>query len=222
MDHKRKLIHDFFAGCPFYAFPVLNLMGECYNFHMTGIKKCAIFLADGFEECEGLITVDMLRRAGITIDTISMNETDEVLTSHKIRLHADRLFRDTDMTGYDVLILPGGKLGTENLEKSEELKQYLVSWNQQGKLIAAICAAPSVFGHLGILEGKSATCYPGFEDKLTGAARLSSGVVKCQNVITANGMGTAIDFALTIVEHYLGKGKARDLANTIQYKHYDN
>ena len=123
------MIHDFFAGYPFYAFPVLNLMGECYNFHMTGIKKCAIFLADGFEECEGLITVDMLRRAGITIDTISMNETDEVLTSHKIRLHADRLFRDTDMTGYDVLILPGGKLGTENLEKSEELKQYLVSWN---------------------------------------------------------------------------------------------
>lgn len=219
LKQKRESFYDFCARFPFYAFPVLNLMGECYNFHMTEIKKCAMFLADGFEECEGLITVDMLRRAGITIDTISMNETDEVLTSHKIRLHADRLFRDTDITGYDVLILPGGKLGTENLEKSEELKQYLVSWNQQGKLIAAICAAPSIFGHLGLLKEKHYTCFPDFYSAdYEGIYEMELSVVD-GNIITGRGMGATIEFARNLIKALCDEETLQKTEYGMQYEH---
>lgn len=182
-------------------------------------KKCAIFLADGFEECEGLITVDMLRRAGITIDTISMNETDEVTTSHKIRLHADRLFRDTDIAGYDVLILPGGKLGTENLEKSEELKQYLVSWFNQGKLIAAICAAPSIFGHLGLLKGKHYTCFPDFYSaKYEGIYEMEPAVTD-GNIITGRGMGATVEFARMILRQLVDEETIRNVEYGMQYEH---
>ena len=116
--------------------------------------KFAIFLADGFETCEGLITVDMLRRAALSIDTISMNETLEVTTSHGIRLQADRLFSDFDAEEYDVLIMPGGKLGTVNLEANERLKAIFKAHLESGALTCAICAAPSILGHMGLLKGR--------------------------------------------------------------------
>lgn len=186
------------------------------------MSKINVFFANGHEEIEGLTVIDILRRAGLEVDIVSITGTLEVTGSHHITIKADRLIDDVDFDNGDMIVLPGGLPGTNNLADCTKLTEQIVKYNEEKKMLAAICAAPSVFGQLGILEGKSATCYPGFEDKLTGAVCLNSGVVKCQKIITANGMGTAIDFALTIVEHYLGKGKARDLANTIQYKHYEN
>lgn len=186
---------------------------------MSEMKKCAIFLADGFEDCEGLITIDMLRRAGIKIDTVSMNDTVTVHTSHGVSLNADQLFTDTDIDAYDVLILPGGKRGTQNLEKSEELKKHLVSFHNEGKLVAAICAAPSILGHLGILEGKHYTCFPEFYDvsyKGTYEMELS---VTDGNVITGRGMGATIEFARNILKQLCDEETMKKVEYGMQYEH---
>lgn len=185
------------------------------------MSKINVFFANGHEEIEGLTVIDLLRRAGLEVDIVSINENLEVIGAHNITIKADRLLGEVDFDNGDMIVLPGGLPGTTYLGECKELTEQIIKYNNDKKMIAAICAAPSVLGQLGVLEGKSATCYPGFEDKLTGAACLNSGVVKCQNIITARGMGTAIDFALTIIEHYLGKGKAATIAKAIQYKYYE-
>ena len=116
--------------------------------------KCAIFMADGFETCEGLITVDLLRRAGLTIDMISMNETLTVTTSHQVKIQADKLFSEFQ-NEYDVMIFPGGKLGTQNLENNHKLVDLYEAHFKAGKLSCAICAAPSILGHRGLLHGRN-------------------------------------------------------------------
>lgn len=186
---------------------------------MNKKKKCAIFLADGFEDCEGLITIDMLRRAGIPIDTVSMNRDCFVETSHGITLKADRLFADTDPEDYDVLILPGGKRGTENLEKCEELKKYLVSFWKAGKLIAAICAAPSIFGHLGILKGRHYTCFPEFYDSSYEGIYEMELSVTDGNVITGRGMGATIEFARNILKKLTDEETLKKVEYGMQYEH---
>ncbi|MBQ8042532.1 MAG: DJ-1/PfpI family protein [Clostridia bacterium] len=185
------------------------------------MSKINVFFANGYEEIEGLTVIDLLRRAGLEVDIVSINNVLEVKGAHDIVIKADKLLKDVDFENGDMIVLPGGLPGTTYLGECEELTKQIVKYNNEKKMLAAICAAPSVFGQLGILEGKSATCYPGFEDILVGAVCLNSGVVKSSNVITANGMGTAIEFALTIIEHYLGKGKAVAIAKAIQYKYYE-
>lgn len=186
---------------------------------MNEKKKCAIFLADGFEDCEGLITIDMLRRAGIPIDTVSMNRDCFVETSHGVTLKADRLFADTDPEDYDVLILPGGKRGTENLEKCEELKKHLVSFWKAGKLIAAICAAPSIFGHLGILKGRHYTCFPEFYDSSYEGIYEMELSVTDENVITGRGMGATIEFARNILKKLTDEETLKKVEYGMQYEH---
>lgn len=186
------------------------------------MSRINVFFANGHEEIEGLTVIDLLRRAGLEVDMVSISDRLEVVGAHNITIKTDKLLTEVDFDNGDMIVLPGGLPGTTYLGECDVLLKQLVKYNQEKKMVAAICAAPSVLGKLGILEGKSATCYPGFEDKLTGAACLNSGVVKSQNVITASGLGTAIDFALEIIEHYLGKGKARDIANAVQYKYYHN
>ena len=127
-------------------------------------ERTAIFFADGFEDCEGLITVDMFRRAGLRIDTISMNAEKEVHTSHGVTLFADTTFSGIDASDYDVLILPGGKKGVANLEASEPLKAAYRKHYEAGKLSGAICAAPSILGHMGLLRGKTYTCFPSYRN----------------------------------------------------------
>ena len=180
--------------------------------------KINVFFANGHEEIEGLTVIDLVRRAGLDVDIVSINETLEVVGAHNITIKADKLLNEVDFDNGDMIVLPGGMPGTINLGECKELCDQVLKYNSEDKMLAAICAAPSVLGELGVLKGKSATCYPGFEDKLKGAAHLNSGVVKSHNVITASGMGTAIDFALAIIEHYLGKGKANVIAEAIQYK----
>ena len=181
--------------------------------------KIAIFLADGFETCEGLITVDMLRRASLDIDTISMNDRDEVTTSHGVRLHADRLFRDFDAKDYDVLIMPGGKRGTMNLEACEPLKQMFAEHYAQGKLTCAICAAPSILGHMGILTGKKYTCFPDFNEDSFGGEYQNELAVTDGNLITGRGMGATIEFARHILKKTVSDEVLEKVQNGMQYEH---
>ena len=181
------------------------------------MAKVLIMLADGFEEIEGLAVVDLLRRARIDIETVSIMETNTVMCKHNIELKADKTFNEADFSGADMIVLPGGIPGATNLENYKPLIEKLIEFNNKGKKLAAICAAPYILGINHILEGKEATCYPGFEDKLLGAKALTDKVVVSKNVITSRGMGTAIDFGLAIIETYLGKEKAKEIADSVMY-----
>ena len=172
-----------------------------------------IFLDNGFEEIEAITTIDLLRRAGIQLTTVSVVEHELVLGAHNIAVKADAIFENVDFSDAEMLILPGG--ATHLIDK-KELCELLIEHNKQDKLIAAICAAPSVLGQLGILEGKKATCDPGFESYL-GESYIGSLVVESKNVITAKGPGLSADFAFRIIEALLGSDVADQVYDTAQY-----
>lgn len=182
------------------------------------MSKVSIFLADGFEEIEGLTVVDLLRRADIDITMVSIMDTKKITGAHDIVIEADELYKDMNFSNMDALVLPGGMPGSKYLGDHSELVELLKSFNEDNKLIAAICAAPSVLGVNGILQDKKATCYPGFEDKLESATFIKEPVVKDQNIITSRGVGTAIDFALAIIESLKDKKAAKEIAESIIYK----
>ena len=182
------------------------------------MSEVCVFLADGFEEIEGLTVVDILRRAGIDISMISINGKKKVTGAHGIALDTDEDIVQCDPDKLDMLVLPGGMPGTTNLAACEKLTEALKKADQEKRGIAAICAAPSVLGACGILNGKKATCHPGFEEKLTGASVSYDNVVTDGNVITSRGVGTAIEFALKLVEILIDRQTADDLAEKIVYK----
>ncbi len=167
------------------------------------MSKIAIFLADGCEEIEALTVVDVMRRADIEIVMVSVTGQLSINGSHKIRFEAEQLFDETDFDSLDGVVLPGGLVGTNHLKEHAGVNRIIKKFADDKKLVAAICAAPSVLGAAGILEGKEATCHPGFENALTGA-EIVTGVpaVRDKNIITSRGMGTAIDFALEIVRFF--------------------
>lgn len=182
------------------------------------MKKTGIFLAEGFEEVEALTVVDILRRAGVICDMVAIGEKLEVTGSHGITVKADQMFDQKKAAEYDGLILPGGMPGTLNLGAHVKLTETLKEYASQGRLVAAICAAPTVLGAQKILIGKKATCYPGMEDQLTGAEHLTLPVVTDGNIITSRGLGTAIEFALAIL-NWLGLNiKADEIAHGIVYR----
>lgn len=191
----------------------------CYNFHMEGEKKCAIFLADGFEDCEGMITIDILRRGRVPVDTVSMNDTKEVHTSHGITLFADRVYRETDPSDYDVLILPGGRRGTANLEQVESLRNAVKKHFEEGKLTCAICAAPSILGHMGLLKGRKYTCFPEFDSPEYGGEYQMELAVTDGNLITGRGMGATIEFALQILKQLVSEERLERVEYGMQYEH---
>jgi len=164
--------------------------------------KLGIFFAEGCEEIEGLTVVDVLRRAKMEVVSISITKEKMITGSHNIRFETDELYENVDFTEYDGIILPGGMPGTTHLGAHAGVNKQIKVFFESGKLVAAICAAPSVLGAAGILKGKKATCHPGFEEKLTGAIVMAEKVVTDENVITSRGMGTAIDFGLAIVSYY--------------------
>lgn len=164
-------------------------------------KKIGIFMADGCEEIEGLTVVDLVRRAKLEIVTISITGKNQVTGSHQITFQTDVLADQVDYDSLDGIVLPGGMPGTLNLAADDTVKSVIKTFAAEGKLVAAICAAPSVLGENGLLQGKRATCHPGFEEKLLGAQWLEDGVVVDENVITSRGMGTAVDFGLAIVKY---------------------
>ena len=181
-------------------------------------KKVYIFLADGFEDIEGLAVVDLMRRAGIGIVTVSIKEEKEIVTSHGIQMRTDIAFPEADFSDADLLILPGGKLGTANLKACEPLAKLLVDFAGQGGKIAAICAAPTVLSDLGLLEGRKATSYPTCEPAVKAAQYLTDKVVVDGNITTSRGMGTAIDFGLNLIDQLLGEEKALEIARSIVYQ----
>lgn len=186
----------------------------------TTDHQVALFLADGCEEIEALTVVDLLYRAGIPLTTVSITDTTKVVSSHKVTIIADTTISQLDFDAYDMLVLPGGIPGTPNLEACDLLTSQVKAFASAGKQIAAICAAPSIFAHLGLLKGKHATCNPGFDAHLVegGAILEHKSVVVDGNIITSRAMGTAMRFGLTIVAHYLGSDAAENLAAKILYE----
>ncbi len=182
------------------------------------MKKIGVFLAQGFEEIEGLTVVDILRRAGIEVETISIMGTKEVCGSHKIPVLADVLYEDVDFEKLDGVVLPGGLPGTTNLGAHAGVGEVIRSFAGQDKLVAAICAAPSVLGQAGLLKGRKAACYPGYEEKLTGADVIYEEVAEAGSIITSRGMGTTIAFALRITAYLTDESKAQELAEKIIYR----
>jgi 4-methyl-5(b-hydroxyethyl)-thiazole monophosphate biosynthesis len=172
-----------------------------------------IFLDNGFEEIEAITTIDLLRRANIALTIVSVSGNEIVLGAHNIPVKADRLFADVDFADAEMLILPGG---ATNLIERKPLCELLVQHNQQDKLIAAICAAPAVLGQLGILQGKQATCYPGFEQYL-GESHVGGLVVESHNIVTAKGPGLSSDFAFCIIEKLVGSEVADQVYDAAQY-----
>lgn len=181
------------------------------------MDKVYVFLADGFEEIEALTVVDMLRRVKVETVTVSVGGKKQVCGSHKILVEADVLFEEADFSDGVMAVLPGGMPGTLNLQAHEGVKRVILSYAGQSKYIAAICAAPSVLGEYGILKGRRATCYPGFEDKLTGAEVRKDAVVVDGNVVTSRGMGTAIEFGAALASLLTSEETAAQLLSSIQY-----
>ena len=181
------------------------------------MKKAAIFFGTGYEEIEALTVVDLLRRAGIEAVCVSINNEKSVTGSHKITVAMDAGIDEIDFDSFDILVCPGGMPGTKNLEACKKLTDQLRAFYDAGKLIGAICAAPSIFGHMGLLEGKKACIFPGMEAELKGSEVVYDKVVKADNVITSRGMGTAIAFGLEIIANLLDAETADKLGKGIVY-----
>lgn len=180
-------------------------------------KRAYVFLAEGFEEIEALTAIDLVRRAGVEVITVSVMGDRTVCGSHQIPVVADLVFEDMNYEGADMLVLPGGIPGTPNLRAHDGLVSLLKEQYEAGKYVAAICAAPMIFGSLGFLEGRKATIYPGMEDELTGAKPCTEPVVADDHVVTSRGVGTAIPFALKLIELLCGKEKADQIGKGIVY-----
>ena len=180
--------------------------------------KAVVFLADGFEECEALIVVDILRRAGIETVMAAIGEKLEIDSSRHIEVKADAYACDVDFNSADLIVLPGGRLGTENLRYSSIVRRAVNEFVKENKTIAAICAAPSILAELGLLEGKKATCHPDYEEKMSGAVLMGDTVVADGNIITGQGLGATFDFAFKIVNSLVGKDKPQEIKKAICYK----
>ncbi|MBR2409565.1 MAG: DJ-1/PfpI family protein [Lachnospiraceae bacterium] len=181
------------------------------------MDKVYVFFADGFEEIEALTVVDMLRRVNIETVMVSVGKTKTVTGAHKIVVQTDGVFEDYAYEDGNMAVLPGGMPGTNHLMAHEGLKQLLCDYNNKKKYLAAICAAPSVLGQHGLLKGRHATCYPGFEEKLLGAEAMPDAVVMDGHIITSRGMGTAISFGAALVSVFAGEETAEELLKAIQY-----
>lgn len=175
-----------------------------------------IYLADGFEETEALTPADILRRAGIKTALVGVG-SDIITGSHGISVICDMTDEDVIFgDNIEAVFLPGGMPGTLNLEKSEAVQKAIDYAAENDKLLCAICAAPSILGHKGLLKGKNAICFPGFEDELEGATISDDFVCLDGNIITAKGMGSATEFGLRIVEYFKGKETAEKIRASLQ------
>ena len=174
-----------------------------------------VFLAEGFEEIEALATVDVLRRGELDVCTVGIGGK-QVTGAHGITVEADILEKDVSTDPLEAVVLPGGMPGTLNLEKSPIVQAAVRYAAENHLLVAAICAAPSVLGHMGLLEGKQAVCFPGFENQLTGAKVSSRPVWVDGNIVTGRGPGVSIEFGLTLVSQLKGAKTAEAISMSMQ------
>ena len=178
------------------------------------MKKVCVLLAEGFEEIEALTVVDLLRRARIYVDTAAV--ADEYMV-HGIAVQTEDLFSEVDFEDFDMLVLPGGLPGTTNLGDHSGVRKVIRDFAEKDKYIAAICAAPTLLGSLGLLKGKRATCYPSMEKQISGAVLTGAPVMSDGNIITGQGVGAAIEFALNLIAVLMGDEKAQEIAEAIVY-----
>ena len=169
-----------------------------------------VFLANGFEECEALAPIDILRRAGFDVKTVGVNGKTAV-GAHNIPVMCDITTDEITFENLESVILPGGMPGTINLEKDGTVQNAIDYANKNNLLIGAICAAPSILGHKGLLNGKKATCFPGFEKDLLGATVTTESVMRDGNIITAKGAGVAFDFGFELLAYLKDENTANDL-----------
>lgn len=181
------------------------------------MSEVCMFFGTGYEEVEALAAIDVMRRAGIDVDMVSITGEKYVISSHKVTVEMDCLLEDVDFENVKMIVLPGGMPGTTNLEACEPLMKQVEKFYEQKKLLAAICAAPSIFGHRGMLKGRKACCYPSFESHLEGAEVTKNPCEVSDHIITSRGMGCAVDFGLAIVEKLKGKEAADKVAESIIY-----
>ena len=175
-----------------------------------------VFLANGFEEIEAVATIDVLLRAELGVVTVGVG-AKQITGAHGITVTTDKVTTElVTFSDVDAVVLPGGMPGTLNLEKDKIVRKFIEFAECNGRLVAAICAAPSILGHMGLLEGKKATCFPGFEEQLVGAEYVDESVVRDGNLITAKGAGVAIDFGLEIVNVFCGEAEAKRMRNAMQ------
>ena len=170
-----------------------------------------VFFADGFEEMEALSSVDILRRAGLSVQTVSVTQSPTVTGAHGVPVICDIQIQGHDFADAALALLPGGLPGATTLNECEPLKQLLLDMDQAHKPIAAICAAPMVLGGLGLLKGRQATCYPGFDIYLQGAHYTGNMTQTDGHIITGKGPGAAIPFALAVVDYLAGPQKVAEL-----------
>ncbi|MBR5222852.1 MAG: DJ-1/PfpI family protein [Clostridia bacterium] len=175
-----------------------------------------VFLANGFEECEALAPIDILRRAGFNLKTVGVGGKT-VVGAHDIPIICDIETKDIVFENIEAIILPGGMPGTTNLENDETVQKAIDYANENNLLIGAICAAPLILGHKGILKGKKATCFNGFEDDLIGADVQNASVVRDGNIITAKGAGVAFEFGFELLTYLTNKENTEKLKNTMKF-----
>lgn len=176
-----------------------------------------VFLADGFEEIEALTPVDLLRRAGVEVGTVSIYpDRKEVTGARNICVKADLTIEEADMANAELIVLPGGMPGTVNLLECKRLMDIVDAFNEKGGHVAAICAAPArILGSRGLLKGKKATCYPGLESLMDGATPVTKTVVTDENITTSRGLGTAVDFACELIALLCGEEKAKEIRTSV-------
>jgi len=181
------------------------------------MEKIYVFLATGFEDIEALGVVDVCRRAALPVKTVSVTGEKTVLSSHNVPIVADEIFENVDFSDAALLFLPGGLPGATNLAAHEGLRDVIQTQYDLGKPLAAICAAPLVYGQMGLLQGKKATCYPGFEDTLIGAEYTAALVTKDGQFLTGKGPAAVLKLGYAIVERFCGKEKADEICNGMLY-----
>lgn len=180
------------------------------------MKNVLVFLADGFEEIEAITTVDLLRRSGLCVQTVAVGKSLEVSGVHHVPVIADRHISQVDASSVDAYVLPGGLPGVTNLASSEPLLELIREAYDAKRLVAAICAAPTILGKLGLLDGRPATCYPGCEGELGGYLPTGGApVAVSDHVITGRSAGVALEFALEVIAYLLGREAADRVAQAI-------
>jgi protein deglycase len=180
--------------------------------------KTAVLFAEGFEEIEAIAVVDIIRRAKIECTMVSVTGEKIVSSARAISVITDKNIEDINFEEYGVIILPGGMPGTKNLAENKMVEEVILKFKAQNKILAAICAAPMIYGNLGLLKGEKAVCYPGCEDSLKGAEVSKDRVMVSNQFITSRGAGTALEFGLKIVETIKGKEEAENIAKAIILK----
>ncbi len=181
------------------------------------MSKAVIFMQKGFEEVEAFAVIDLLRRGNTDLTTCSATEENAVISSRGVEIKTDKVFSQIADQDFDMIILPGGP-GTSNFKSNKALLDMLVKYNNEGKYLSAICAAPTILGGLGLLQNKTATCYPGYESELNAAKIVDNeAVITDGKITTSRSAGTALQFALRCLELLEGKDTAETVRKTIVY-----